>query len=107
MSCIPSRLKRGSHEPTRSRSDADPPRRPHTSPRPPRRPRLALQPSPSPQAVGLIMQVRPIINAVQATLVSQATVASNDPAVEAAVNQLVEALGPALQVAAMEIAEQA
>jgi hypothetical protein len=53
------------------------------------------------------VQIRPIINTVQATLVSQATVASTDPAVEVAVNQLVEALGPALQVAAMEIAQQA
>ena len=53
------------------------------------------------------MQIRPVINAVEATLVSQATVASSDPAVEAAVNQLVAALAPALQVAAMEIAEQA
>jgi len=53
------------------------------------------------------VQIRPIINSVQATLLSQATVAANDPAVEAAVGQLVEALGPALQMAAMEIAEQA
>lgn len=53
------------------------------------------------------MQIRPLINAVEATLVSQASVASNDPAVEAAVAQLVAALGPALHVAAMEIAEQA
>jgi len=53
------------------------------------------------------VQIRPIINTVQATLVSQATVASADPAVDVAVNQLVEALGPALQVAAMEIAQQA
>ena len=53
------------------------------------------------------MQIRPVINAIEATLVSQATVASNDPAVEAAVTQLVAALGPALQVAAMDIAEQA
>lgn len=53
------------------------------------------------------MQIRPVINAVEATLISQATVASSDPAVEAAVNQLVAALGPALHVAAMEIAEQA
>ncbi len=53
------------------------------------------------------MQIRPVINAVEATLVSQATVASSDPAVEAAVNQLVTGLGPALHVAAMEIAEQA
>ena len=53
------------------------------------------------------MQIRPIINSVQSTLVNQATVAVNDPAVEEAVGQLVEALGPALQMAAMEIAEQA
>ena len=53
------------------------------------------------------MQIRPIINSVQATLMSQATVAANDPAVEAAVGQLVEALEPALRMAAMEIAEQA
>jgi hypothetical protein len=53
------------------------------------------------------MQIRPIINSVQATLLGQATMATNDPAVEAAVSQLVEALGPAIQVAAMEIAEQA
>jgi hypothetical protein len=53
------------------------------------------------------VQIRPVINAVEATLVSQATVASSDPAVEAAVNQLVTALGPALHVAATQIAEQA
>lgn len=53
------------------------------------------------------MQIRPVINAVEATLISQATVASNDPAVETAITQLVAALGPALHVAAMEIAEQA
>ena len=52
------------------------------------------------------MQIRPVINAIEATLVSQATVASNDPAVEAAVTQLVAALGPALQVAAMDIADR-
>jgi hypothetical protein len=53
------------------------------------------------------MQIRPVINAVEAALASQAAVAGSDPAVEAAINQLVAALGPALQVAAMEIAEQA
>jgi hypothetical protein len=53
------------------------------------------------------VQVGPVINAVEATLVSQATVAGSDPAVETAINQLVAALGPALHVAAMEIAEQA
>ena len=53
------------------------------------------------------MQIRPVINAIEATLISQATVANSDAAVEAAVSQLVAALGPALRVAAMEIAEQA
>jgi copper oxidase (laccase) domain-containing protein len=53
------------------------------------------------------VQIRPVINAVETTLVSQATVAGSDPAVETAINQLVAALGPALHVAAMEIAEQA
>jgi hypothetical protein len=53
------------------------------------------------------VQIRPIINSVQATLLTQATVAGADPAVEAAVSQLVEALGPALQVAAIDIAQQA
>jgi hypothetical protein len=53
------------------------------------------------------MQIGPVINAVEAALLSQATLASSDPAVDAAVTQLVSALGPALQMAAMEIAEQA
>jgi hypothetical protein len=53
------------------------------------------------------MQVRPVINTLQATLVSQAALAANDPAIEAAVNQLVDALAPALQAAALELAEQA
>jgi precorrin-2 methylase len=53
------------------------------------------------------VQIRPVINAVEASLVSQATVAGNDSAIDAAVSQLVAALRPALQVAAMEIAEQA
>jgi hypothetical protein len=53
------------------------------------------------------VQVRPIVNALQASLVAQAAVAGDDPAVEAAVQQLVEALGPALHTSAMEIAEQA
>ena len=64
--------------------------------------------SPGPSgAGGADVQIRPIINSVQATLLTQASMAANDPAVEAAVSQLVDALGPALQVAAMEIAEQA
>ena len=53
------------------------------------------------------MQVRPVVNTLQASLVSQVALTSTDPAVDAAVGQLVEALGPALQVAVMELAEQA
>ncbi len=53
------------------------------------------------------MLIQPIINSVQATLASQAAMANSDPAVETAVNQLTEALGAALRIAAMEIAEQA
>jgi len=52
------------------------------------------------------VQIRPIVTNLQATLANQAAV-SGDPAVDAAVAHLVEALGPALHVAAMEIAEQA
>lgn len=52
------------------------------------------------------MQIRPIVSNLQATLVGQASIAG-DSAIEAAAGQLVEALGPALHVAAMEIAEQA
>lgn len=53
------------------------------------------------------MQVRPVITAVQAALLNQATLAGDDPNVEIAVRQLVEALTPALQAAAFELAEQA
>ena len=53
------------------------------------------------------MHVEPIINGVRAALVQQAATAGNDPVVEAAVQQLAEALGPALRLAAMELAEQA
>jgi hypothetical protein len=53
------------------------------------------------------VQIRPVINAIEATLISQANVAGSDPAVEAAVTQLATALGPALQVAAMGNGEQA
>jgi hypothetical protein len=53
------------------------------------------------------MQITPVINALEATLMSHATIASSDPAVESAVTQLVAALAPALHMAAMEIAEQA
>ncbi|MFT3854807.1 MAG: YlcI/YnfO family protein [Ilumatobacteraceae bacterium] len=53
------------------------------------------------------MNVQPVLNTVRATLSHQAALAGADPAVAAAVNQLVEALGPALRLAAMEITEQA
>jgi Protein of unknown function (DUF1778) len=53
------------------------------------------------------VQVQPVVNTLQASLVSQVALTANDPAVDAAVGQLVEALGPALQVAVMELAEQA
>jgi predicted HicB family RNase H-like nuclease len=48
-----------------------------------------------------------MINHVQATLAGQASLAGDDPAVEAAVQQLVEALDPALRLVAMELAQQA
>jgi hypothetical protein len=48
-----------------------------------------------------------VINSVQAAIVNQSAVGSADPVIEAAVAQLVEALGPALRIAALELAEQA
>lgn len=53
------------------------------------------------------MQITPIVNSLQATLIANAALAGSDPAIEAAVNQLVDALAPALRMAAIEIAEQA
>jgi hypothetical protein len=53
------------------------------------------------------VNVQPVINTVRATLSHQAALAGSDPAVAAAVNQLVETLSPALRLAAMELAEQA
>jgi len=53
------------------------------------------------------VQVRPVVNTLQAALVSQVALTANDPTVDAAVGQLVEALGPALHVAVVELAEQA
>src|SRR5690606_18222215 len=104
------RPKGNPHEPVRRPRAAYAARRPHPPPQPP---------APSPhgpipprhQAVaapteGLTVQIRPIVTNLQATLANQAAV-SGDPAVDAAVAHLVEALGPALHVAAMEIAEQA
>ena len=53
------------------------------------------------------MQVQPIINAVQAALAAQGSLAGGDVAVEEALDHLVAALGPAIRQAAMDLAEQA
>jgi len=53
------------------------------------------------------VHVQPVINAVQAALASQTGLASGDPSVEAAMTHLADALGPALRVAALELAQQA
>ncbi len=53
------------------------------------------------------MQVEPVLNGVRAALANQATLASGDPAVAAAVAALIDTLGPALHVAALELAQQA
>jgi hypothetical protein len=53
------------------------------------------------------MQVQPVINAVQAALASQGSLAGGDAAVEEALDHLVSALGPALRQAALDLAEQA
>lgn len=53
------------------------------------------------------MQVQPIINAVQAALVAQGSLAGGDVAIEEALDHLVAALAPAIRQAAMDLAEQA
>ena len=53
------------------------------------------------------MHVQPVLNSLQATLAGHAALASGDPAVEAATAHLVEALAPALRVAALDLAQQA
>ncbi len=53
------------------------------------------------------MQVQPIVNAVQAALASQGSLAAGDVAVEEAIDHLVSALAPAIRQAAMDLAEQA
>ena len=53
------------------------------------------------------MHVQPILNSLQAALAGQAGLASGDPSVEAAMAHLAEALGPALRVAALDLAQQA
>jgi predicted HicB family RNase H-like nuclease len=53
------------------------------------------------------MHTRPIINTVRAALAGQGALAGGDPALEAAVAQLTDAIEPALHLAAMQLAEQA
>lgn len=53
------------------------------------------------------MHVEPIINSVRAALLDHSRFAGDDEAVAAATAHLVDALGPALRVAANDIAEQA
>lgn len=53
------------------------------------------------------MQVQPIVNAVQAALVGQGSLAGGDVAVEEAIDHLVTALAPAIRQAAMDLADQA
>lgn len=53
------------------------------------------------------MQVQPIVNAVQAALLGQGTLAGGDVAVEEAIDHLVTALAPAIRQAAMDLADQA
>ncbi len=53
------------------------------------------------------MLIQPIITSLQTALTDQGSLTASDPAVEAAVALLVAALGPALRVAALDIAEQA
>jgi hypothetical protein len=53
------------------------------------------------------VHVQPILNELRASLAGQAALAGSDPAVQSAIAQLVEALGPALHLAATEFAAQA
>jgi len=53
------------------------------------------------------VQVQPIVNAVQAALAAQGSLAGGDVAVEEAIDHLSSALAPAIRQAAMELAEQA
>lgn len=53
------------------------------------------------------MQVQPILNGLRASLESQRNLAGGDAAIDDAVAWLAEALGPALRIAALELAQQA
>lgn len=53
------------------------------------------------------MHLQPIIQHVRATLAGHASLAGDDPAIDAALGQLIDSLEPALRLAAMDIAQQA
>ncbi len=53
------------------------------------------------------MRVQPVLTGLHAALESQRTLAGGDAAVDDAVDWLTEALGPALRIAALELAQQA
>lgn len=53
------------------------------------------------------MHIEPVINSIRAALAQQATMSGADPVVEAAAQQLAEALAPAIRLAALELAQQA
>ena len=53
------------------------------------------------------MQLQPVLLAVQSALSAQGQLAGGDVAVEAAIDHLVQGLGPVLRQAAFDLAEQA
>lgn len=53
------------------------------------------------------MHVQPVLNGLRAALANQASLAGGDPAVDSAAAALIDALGPALHLAAFELAQQA
>ena len=53
------------------------------------------------------MQVQPILNGLRASLESQRSLAGGDASIDDAVVWLTEALGPALRIAALNLAQQA
>ncbi len=53
------------------------------------------------------MHVQPVLNSLRASLVSSGSLGGPDPTIDAAISQVLDALGPALRVAAIELAEQA
>ena len=53
------------------------------------------------------MQVQPVLNGLRASLDNQRSFAGGDAAIDDAVAWLTEALGPALRIAALDLAQQA